>query len=628
MPQTVQRVFRRNRCFKVTAFFVVATCVARFSYGFADGPLKPPDVEISKAKAVIQSIYGKELTSTKRPADKATLGRQLIDKAREPNLSRAEQYVLLDTALPLVIEGADVAAALSIIDLQASSFGVPVLSSKASVLAKMPTGRLTGDMKKTGLEAAIKLLEDSLEADEYPSAVRIEKFAQDIARDVTTNDTKSLQMLSKRLNYVKGEFPKVEAHLKALEANEALPMEAKSPTGKWLCFAKRDWARGLPLLAQGTDARLSNIAKQDIESPQAAIAQADVGDLWWSYSETEKDFIKQVCQARATYWYRLAQSNLTGLRLTAVQKRLDSVPVAASSGIASVPIGEYRTFIGRFGYGNIGIFTADSRRILLAQDKRAVLYDIESQKEVMRFEDHSDRIFTARISQDGKRAVTVAADNKLRLFNALTGSLDRQFDVPTEGGGRFAMISQDGRFFAFTTGDSKTCRLWDIQSGKEVQRFNTLGTHHFRQATADGRRILSSGIENSVKMWDVPTGKLLLDWDSGQHSYSAILSHDGEMAITAGERHWDAWDMKTGRHIRRVKGFQGHTYAAALSSDKKRLVTGFNTGAVYVWDVATGSELKIFQGHRSPIEGTTISPDGRILATQDGSEAVRLWGLP
>src|SRR2546423_1661467 len=112
-------------------------------------------------------------------------------------------------------------------------------------------------------------------------------------------------------------------------------------------------------------------------------------------------------------------------------------------------------------------------------DKRARLWDIETGKELHRFEGHSSFAFSAAFSPDGK--------------SVLTGS-------------------RDG-----------TVRLWDIESGRETHRFGDSSVPIFSVAfSPDGSKALAGGFADAARLWDVESGKELHRFDGHSDGISSV----------------------------------------------------------------------------------------------------------
>ena len=94
--------------------------------------------------------------------------------------------------------------------------------------------------------------------------------------------------------------------------------------GKYLCFAKGDWQRGLAHLAKSGDARFAALAAGEQQDPTGANASKTLGDAWWQLAGDAAGDEKQAIIARACHWYRRAlAAGLTGLERKAIEKRLE-----------------------------------------------------------------------------------------------------------------------------------------------------------------------------------------------------------------------------------------------------------------------------------------------------------------
>lgn len=67
--------------------------------------------------------------------------------------------------------------------------------------------------------------------------------------------------------------------------------------------------------------------------------------------------------------------------------------------------------------------------------------------------------------------------------------------------------------------------------------------------------------------------------------------------------------------LARQKTAAGQVYAAAISPDGTKLLTGGEDFLVHLWDASTGKELKQLTGHTEVVTGVAFSPDGRRLLT-------------
>ena len=107
--------------------------------------------------------------------------------------------------------------------------------------------------------------------------------------------------------------------------------------GKYECFFKGDWEKGVSNLALGKDDNLKAVAAMELKRPASSTEQAKLGDDWWDLAEKQEGVTRLQMQQRAAYWYQKAMPGLSGLTKAKVEKRLGQLVVAPAPTKAKVP---------------------------------------------------------------------------------------------------------------------------------------------------------------------------------------------------------------------------------------------------------------------------------------------------
>jgi WD40 repeat protein len=161
---------------------------------------------------------------------------------------------------------------------------------------------------------------------------------------------------------------------------------------------------------------------------------------------------------------------------------------------------------------------------------------------------------------------------------------------------RTLAFSPDGRTLASADGSlwsniTSTLKLWDVASG--VERRGPVMTHEgpiYSLAFApDGKTVATASADQSVKLWDVTTGKLR----------TTLLGHTNSVT------------------------------GVAYAPNGRSLVSVGYDQSVRFWDAATGQELATLKDYRYALYSVAFSPNGRTLATggslADKCGGIRLW---
>ena len=272
-------------------------------------------------------------------------------------------------------------------------------------------------------------------------------------------------------------------------------------------------------------------------------------------------------------------------------------------------------------------FSPDGRYVLSGgYEKVARLWDVETQREIRRFEGHDSYVFAVAFSPDGTSVLTGSRDGTARLWNVETGEELRRFDADSDAVKSVA-FSPDGKLVLGGCLDGLV-RLWDAGTGKEVRRFR-VGTDGAPSVafSPDGKYVLSDA-GNVGLLWETETGKEVRRFEGHSASiWSVAFSPDGKYALTGSDdKTARLWDVETGKEVRRFEGHTANVVAVAFSPTGKYVLTGSQDATARLWDVQTGKEIRRFEGHHHPgVWSVAFSPSGRYAVTGGFDKTVRVW---
>jgi WD40 repeat protein len=142
----------------------------------------------------------------------------------------------------------------------------------------------------------------------------------------------------------------------------------------------------------------------------------------------------------------------------------------------------------------------------------------------------------------------------------------------------------------------------------------------------DGTTIASGSWDNSVRVWDAATGRLLRQLNGHKNSVTSVaFSPDGTTIASGSYDEWvRVWDIVTGRQLRQLGGHKNFVTSVAFSPDGTIITSGSGDKSVRVWDAATGKQLRQLD-HKEMVTSVAFSPDGITIASGSRGESVRVW---
>lgn len=145
---------------------------------------------------------------------------------------------------------------------------------------------------------------------------------------------------------------------------------------------------------------------------------------------------------------------------------------------------------------------------------------------------HSFTVNSAAISPDNSILASGSSDNKIRLWNPLTGELLRTLTGHSDEV-KSVVISSDGRTLISGSADT-TIKIWHLGTGKLL---NTLTGHsapvNSVAVSPDGQTLISSSANTTIKIWCLKSAKLLHTLTGHSNAVNSVaISPDGQILVS------------------------------------------------------------------------------------------------
>jgi WD40 repeat protein/uncharacterized caspase-like protein len=267
-----------------------------------------------------------------------------------------------------------------------------------------------------------------------------------------------------------------------------------------------------------------------------------------------------------------------------------------------------------------------------SKDGKLKLWEASNGRLIRTMRGHTDGVASVAFSPDGKWALSGGADTGVKLWDVASGEFIRHFYGHTKAVTAVA-FAPDGKRFASASYDN-TVVVWDTVTGNRLLTFRG----HVGSVTAvafspDGTRILSGAWtnlypqrnDNSAKLWDAATGRVIQTFQHTDMVGSVSFSPDGTRVLTgSNDKTMKLWDAASGRLLHSFGGYSYEVYSVAFSPDGADVLSA-NLDGIKVYEAAGGRSKHIFE--TDGIKSSAISFDGTRLVTGTFNGAVKLWDL-
>jgi WD40 repeat protein len=236
----------------------------------------------------------------------------------------------------------------------------------------------------------------------------------------------------------------------------------------------------------------------------------------------------------------------------------------------------------------------------------------------------NDEVSAVAFSPDGRFLASASAcDGTVKLWEVATG---KEVRTIRQHGVWSVAFSPDGRFLASGSGEGAALKLVEVATGKEVWTV-WAGSANSLAFSPDGRFLAGRADLDTVKLWEVATGKQVRSLRQPNTLMTVTFSHDGRYLASGGWEFVDLWDVATGQEVRTLRGHASFVKSVAFSPDGRFLASGGYDTLVKLWDVATGKEVRTLRGHALAVSAVAFSPDGRFLVSGSDDRTIRLWPM-
>jgi WD40 repeat protein len=267
------------------------------------------------------------------------------------------------------------------------------------------------------------------------------------------------------------------------------------------------------------------------------------------------------------------------------------------------------------GFQEVSINGDGSRILTKSSDNRALLWDVNTGRQLRSFAPSGTDLEAVFLSADGTKVLAGTKANNAILWDATTGKEIRVFEGHKKGLTAVAM-TPDCKYVVTASWD-ETVGLWDAVTARRIHTFKGHRSPQRVAISDDGDTVVSQDLYETF-IWSGTTGKMqrkLIDEKDGASFWGLAVNGDASRIATRTLNQLVIWSGATCKKLHVWSGGDNLPLSGALSSDGKRGVVASSGDDAFLLDVETGKKLFSFP-HKSRERGpAAISADGKRVVT-------------
>lgn len=242
-------------------------------------------------------------------------------------------------------------------------------------------------------------------------------------------------------------------------------------------------------------------------------------------------------------------------------------------------------------------FSPDGKTLVTGSYQEIKFWDADKGELKSTISGFVDRVVTIAYSPDGKWIATGGGapteDGEVKLLDpAGKVILDMK---PTHSDTVFGVCFSPDNTKLATCGADKFVKVWEMPSGKLLKSFEG-HTHHVLDVgwKPDGKFLASGGADNNVKVWDYEKGEQARTINAHQKQVTRLVfvGKTPTFLTASGDTNVKLWNIDNGGNQRNFPGGSDFLYAVAVSPDGKLVAAGGEEGTVRLYNGDSAALIK------------------------------------
>ncbi len=280
-------------------------------------------------------------------------------------------------------------------------------------------------------------------------------------------------------------------------------------------------------------------------------------------------------------------------------------------------------------------WNSDGASFATTWNNSVILWDAESNTIASVFSGHKGAVRVVRFSQDGKWLLTLGDDNAVVVrdldFSVSETRIMGNGYLPVND----AVFAENGNSIILPLDGINIAHHYRLRLTQQfVTRAVVQGVIPVQSLdiTKDGSKLLVSGQDGVVTIYDVATGAVIGSYPRFSASHvPPRFSPDGKFFMAAASRNSLVIAPVTGGSAITIRDTGLPVHSAEFNADGTRIAVALADGGIKIYDIQTGAQLQWYtvnaQGNNDVVNALSFSPDGDYLIAGTQAGYILRWSL-
>jgi len=184
----------------------------------------------------------------------------------------------------------------------------------------------------------------------------------------------------------------------------------------------------------------------------------------------------------------------------------------------------------------------------------------------------------------------------------------------------------NGKYLA-SGGSDQTVRLWDVNTGKLLHTYQGhQGSVLVVRFSPDGKNLVSGSADGTIKIWGTTSGVVVKTLEGHSDMVGTVdYSKNGQMLVSGSrDKTVKLWNLTTGHVIHTFEDNPTLIYGVSFDPKGQKIVSASGIN-LKIWNASSYQLEKTLKGHKDHIMAVTFSPDGSKIITGSRDGSLKMW---